>query len=143
MSTFSPLPLLTTKLYMPPIQPGLIERERLMARLKGPAPHRLILVCAPAGYGKTTLVRHWLDQQGMPAPRVAWLSLDEDDNDPQQFFRYLAAAVESVVEDTPGTHSHLAPLLRSPQPLPTRTLMKAFIADVTPVSARLLLVLDD
>jgi LuxR family maltose regulon positive regulatory protein len=98
---------------------------------------KLILVSAPAGYGKTTLVTAWLRQ--LEGTEVCWLSLNEDDSDTQQFFRYLAAAVRPL----PDVHSQLPQLLQSNQPIPVKTLIKAFTHDVVPAATPFILVLDD
>lgn len=82
--------LLKTKLFAPPIRHNAIPRQRLLHLLDQPAPARLTLIHAPAGYGKTTLARQWLDQ--LPNPR-AWLSLDAQDNDPARFWRYVSGAL--------------------------------------------------
>ncbi|MGD9376205.1 MAG: LuxR family transcriptional regulator, partial [Anaerolineae bacterium] len=89
------VPLLTTKLYIPPRRPGLVLRPRLLERLDE-ALHlrqKLTLVSAKAGAGKTTLVSEWLHQQ-QRSP--AWLSLDANDSEPQRFARYLVAALNEV-----------------------------------------------
>jgi LuxR family transcriptional regulator, maltose regulon positive regulatory protein len=85
--------LLHTRLYPPPLRPGLIRRDALISRLdQGLAAGRqLTLVSAPAGYGKTTLVRTWLEEVGRP---YAWLALDRSDNYPAQFLAYLLAALQ-------------------------------------------------
>ncbi len=129
--------ILQTKLYIPPRRPYWIDRSRLLARLVVAPQTKLILVSAPAGYGKTTLVTAWLRQ--LDGVQSCWLSLDEDDGDPQQFFRYLAAAIEAL----PNTQSALRQLLQSNQPLPAKTLARAFINDVTPVETPFCLILDD
>jgi LuxR family transcriptional regulator, maltose regulon positive regulatory protein len=129
--------LLQTKLYMPPNRSDWVERPRLLEKLDSKRPLKLILVSAPAGYGKTTLIISWLQQQAGAA--VCWLSLDEDDSDPQQFFRYLAAAVQPL----PDVQSSLPHLLQSNQTIPAKTLMKAFVHDVVPVSSPFYLILDD
>jgi LuxR family maltose regulon positive regulatory protein len=91
--------LLHTKLAIPLYRQGLVARRRLLTRLdQGLAPGcRLVLVSAPAGYGKTTLVSEWL--AASPALRPAWLALDEADNDPLRFMRYLRAALQTVNPD--------------------------------------------
>jgi len=91
-------PLLQTKLYIPPVRPELVPRTRLIERLDAGLDlgHRLTLVSAPAGFGKTTLLSEWvrgLGERRGAATRVAWLSLDEGDNDPVRFLAYLAAAL--------------------------------------------------
>jgi LuxR family transcriptional regulator, maltose regulon positive regulatory protein len=90
--------LLATKFAVPPLLPGHVKRHRLAARLDEGLSRRLILVSAPAGYGKTSLVCEWLSNlQGV---RVGWLSLDRNDNDPARFIRYLISGIEKTV---PGT----------------------------------------
>jgi LuxR family maltose regulon positive regulatory protein len=129
--------LLPTKLYLPPIRADWVQRPRLLGKLDRNSPTKLILVSAPAGYGKTTLVTAWLRQ--LEGAEVCWLSLDEDDSDPQHFFRYLAAAVRPL----PDIQSQLPQLLQSNQPIPAKTLIKAFTHDVIPVATPFILVLDD
>ena len=77
-----PETLLRTKLYVPPLRPNLVPRPRLIKLLNQALQQgcKLTLVSAPAGFGKTTLVSAWV-QQTVLHPRVAWLSLDEGDND--------------------------------------------------------------
>ncbi len=128
--------LLQTKLYIPSLRPSLVPRPHLIAKLDGEQPRKLILLSAPAGYGKTTLVTEWIEQGetacAEPAEvAVCWLSLDEDDSDPHRFFRYLAAAIRPL----PNVQSSLPPLLHAPQPLPAKNLMAAFVNDVTAVSS--------
>ncbi len=91
-----PASILATKLYRPPSRPKVVLRPRLVERLNEglAAGHRLTLVSAPAGFGKTTLVSEWVAGCGRPA---AWLSLDEGDSDPSRFLTYLVAALQTVV----------------------------------------------
>ncbi|MDJ0753011.1 MAG: LuxR C-terminal-related transcriptional regulator [Ardenticatenaceae bacterium] len=130
--------LLQTKLYTPSLRPSLVPRPHLVAKLDGERPCKLILLSAPAGYGKTTLITEWIAQVQQKTT-ACWLSLDEDDSDPQQFFSYLAAATRSLSD----TQSSLSQFLHSPQPLPAKNLMAAFLNDVTPVSTPFALILDD
>jgi len=85
--------LLTTKLYIPPTRPNLVPRPRLIERLNAGLHARVTLVSAPAGSGKTTLVSAWVAQCHLP---VAWLSLDQLDDEPRHFFSYLVAALQQV-----------------------------------------------
>src|SRR5947207_5420917 len=104
-------PILVTKLAIPTSSPTLVDRPRLTARLEAAANSRLALVVAPAGSGKTSVVSQWCQEQ---APgRVAWLSLDANDNDPRRFLRYLCAALERVV---PEVAVPVRTLLQAPQP---------------------------
>ena len=88
-----PLPaqLLTTKLYLPPVRPNRVPRPRLIERLNTPRP--LTLIAAPAGFGKTTVVSEWHAETGQA---IAWLSLDEDDNDPTRFISLVVAALQTL-----------------------------------------------
>ena len=109
-------PLLATKLYIPPVRPELVARPRLIELLdagieqSGRFARRLTLVCAPAGYGKTTLLSEWIE--GRPGsdsgPRFAWLSLDEADNDPGRFLTYLIAALQLLPSSLPRPAAHAA-----------------------------------
>ena len=85
-------PLLATKLHAPVLRPGAVRRQRLIDRLMRPG--RLVLVAAPAGFGKTSVLTEWLAARS--GGRVAWLSLDERDDDASQFWRYLLAAVDAA-----------------------------------------------
>ena len=94
--------LITTKLGVQARGQRYVDRERLRARLDAATEARLVLVSAPAGFGKSTLLADWL---GQPAVRGAWVSLDARDNDIVRFARYLAAATARLTggtEDTPA-----------------------------------------
>ncbi len=97
-SVVSQAPLLAPKLHLPPLHPSLIPRERLLVLLDRALEHRLTLVSAPAGSGKTTLVRQWVAQQ-QQGPPIAWVSLDSGDNDPVRFWRYLITACQVFGDD--------------------------------------------
>ncbi len=88
-------PLLRTKLHSPSSPSTLLSRPRLTNQLNFRPTGYLTLLSAPAGFGKTTLVTDWVRQQKTP---VAWLTLDEQDNDPILFWRYLIAALQKVNE---------------------------------------------
>ena len=104
-------PLLTTKLYLPPVRPELVHRPRLIMRLNDGLDRKLTLISAPAGFGKTTLISECAARCD-PNTRVAWLSLDENDSDLVLFLRYVIAAVQTLFpEACPETSS----LLKAPQ----------------------------
>src|SRR5262245_51498236 len=86
--------VLGTKLRIPAARRQLVPRPRLIEQLRfdAAAPPRLVLVSAPAGFGKTTLLSEWLSRQA--GTRVAWLSLDESDNDLRRFLTLLVAGTE-------------------------------------------------
>jgi LuxR family maltose regulon positive regulatory protein len=94
------MPVLATKLFIPPLRRQAVSRPRLIARLlEGQrAGAKLTLVCAPAGFGKTTLLSEWIadTQRRDPRVRVGWLSLDESDNDPSRFLTYLLGALHQA-----------------------------------------------
>src|SRR5208282_1819088 len=87
-----------TKLLMPRVRARMVQRARLHARLDAGLHAVLTLLCAPAGWGKTTLLANWLDAK-MADSRLtaAWLSLDDDDNDPVLLIRDLTAVLRSAV----------------------------------------------
>jgi LuxR family transcriptional regulator, maltose regulon positive regulatory protein len=89
------VPLLTTKLYAPPPRPNSVLRTRLIERLDDGLrlARKLTLISAPAGFGKTTLLSAWVTGSDRP---VAWLALDEGDNDPARFLAYLTVALQTV-----------------------------------------------
>jgi len=134
------LPLLTTKLYIPPPHPNLVRRPRLTAQVDEGLRlgRKLTLVSAPAGCGKTTLLGEWIAGGGGRA--IAWLSLDEADNDPVQFLRYLIAAFQQQLA---GFGQTILDMLRSPQLPPTQTLVIALINEIAAAETPLVLVFDD
>ena len=123
--------LLQTKLHQPRLPHDLVERTRLIERLTQGINYSLTLVCAPAGFGKTTLVSSWLERmaagQAMAAAPIpaAWLSLDENDSDLNLFLRYFIAALRTIFkEPCPETLALLQARQQPPQEslhsLPTR-----------------------
>jgi LuxR family maltose regulon positive regulatory protein len=134
-----PAPILATKLYVPPSRPRVVLRPRLVERLNDglAAGHRLTLVSAPAGFGKTTLVGEWVAGCGRPA---AWFSLDEGDSDPSRFLTYLIAALQTVA---PGVGEGVLTVLQSPQPPPPESILTALLNDVATIPNDVVLVLDD
>ena len=138
-------PLLQTKLHTPTpraglrdrSQAGLVPRPRLIERLDEGLPGKLTLISAPAGFGKTTLVSDWLDHVKLP---LAWLSLDEDDND---FARFLTYLDRRIAGDPAGSGQEVLGLLQS-SPLPhSHTLLTLLINDLMAVPEKSILVLDD
>src|SRR5215203_4762040 len=128
-------PILATKLYIP--QPKAVVRPRLIERLNEGLHRRLILVCAPAGFGKTTLISEWV----ATLPRsAAWLSLDEVDDDPARFLAYLVAALRTIA---PNMGEGVLGALRSPQPPPTESILTALLNEMASLAEDLVLVLDD
>jgi len=144
--------LVRTKLFRPVLRPSLIARRHLIDRLntgllRGDSGFaaRLTLVCAPAGFGKTTLVAAWLAQLPdfdplMAGEQVAWLSLDEGDNDPARFLAYLIAALQTAIPEV-GQAAELQ--LHSPQPAAAEATLTVLINDLSERARPVVLVLDD
>ena len=88
--------LIASKITMPILRQQLLPRPRLIERLQAGAAGKLTLVSAPGGFGKTSLVCQWLEQQQMP---VAWYSIDEGDVEQGRFFQYVLASLAAAAED--------------------------------------------
>jgi LuxR family maltose regulon positive regulatory protein len=123
-------PLLATKLYVPPMRGDWVARPRLLERLHSGTQHELTLISAPAGFGKTTLLREWTAEYKDP---LAWLSLDVADNDPVRFWRYCIAALDTVL---PEIGPQLLPMLQAPQPPTMEPVLTVFINSFVDVLRR-------
>ena len=132
-------PLLKTKLHIPPQRGQMVFRPRLMDKL-GEAlrrQHRLTLISARAGSGKTTLASEWLHRQERPS---TWLSLDAKDNDPRRFISYLVEALRLLnIAISPAVLSQV----EKPELPPADVLMTGVINDIANHSVPFLFVLDD
>ena len=131
------MPILATKLYIPPPRPNLVLRPRLIERLNESKRCKLTLISASAGFGKTTLVSEWAagcDQ------KVAWLSLDKEDNDLTRFLTYLVAALQPIAANI---GKGVLPILQSPQPPPTESILTTLLNEITLIPDNFVLVLDD
>ena len=132
--------LLETKLRPPHLREGYVTRLRLLTQLDYGLEHGLVLISAPAGYGKTSLAADWLRQR--PILKTAWVSLDENDNDLDIFLRYLTTAVHNTFpQKRPCTDTQA--LLNAPQSPTLETITHTLINDLTHLPAPLLLTLDD
>jgi LuxR family transcriptional regulator, maltose regulon positive regulatory protein len=131
------MPILSTKLYIPPPRPGLVLRRRLIDRLNEGLHGKLTLISAPAGFGKTTLVSEWVTDCNH---QTAWLSLDEGDNDLTRFLTYCVAALQTI---SPNTGEGVLMALQSPQPPPTDVILTTLLNEIVTVPDDFLLVLDD
>ena len=124
-------PLLETKLFLPSPRPGLVPRPRLRERLDRGLGAKLMLVSAPAGFGKTTLLVDWLASAATPsgaAPLIAaWLALDAADNDPAPFWRYVVAALRTAV---PDIGEDALALLRDSQPPPVEMVLTTLLNEL-------------
>jgi LuxR family transcriptional regulator, maltose regulon positive regulatory protein len=128
--------LLSTRTRVPTVRPGLVARSRLMARFAEGLRlgHRLTLVSAPPGFGKTTLIQEWAVASGR---QVAWLSVDEGNNSPDRFLRYLIASFGQAVERVSQALLAAAPSMRPGD------LLIALINELARAGDEILLVLDD
>jgi LuxR family transcriptional regulator, maltose regulon positive regulatory protein len=131
-------PLLTTKLYVPSVQSNLVSRLRLTERVNEGMGGRLTLVSAPAGFGKTTLLGEWALQSRLP---MAWVSLDEGDNDLVRFLTYVVSALGDLHEDF-GVAGVLDPL-HSPQPPQIEAILTVLVNEMAAIPGDFSLVLDD
>jgi LuxR family maltose regulon positive regulatory protein len=135
--------LLATKLFIPPTRSHLVSRVRLLELVEQGAELKLTLICAPPGFGKTTLVAEW--HQAHSDQPLGWISLDEADNEPVRFLRYLVAAFRTFAFDECEA---LLRELDSPQPVGVEAILTSLINVLTSLIAkqslkRLSLVLDD
>ena len=135
-----PGPLLATKLHVPRRRGGLVARPRLSDRLgHGVGESVLTLVSAPAGFGKTTLLTDGVAAARADGGSVAWLSLDQRDNDPVVFWRYLVAALQIAM---PGVGAGALSLLQSAN-APTDEVLSTLLNDLQDLDSEVMLVLDD
>lgn len=128
---------LETKYYIPAPRPDLVPRSHLIRRLEDGLNSKLMLISAPAGYGKTTLLSEWAAQNNTP---VAWLSLDENDSDLQQFLTYLIGALQTI---DPDIGLAAEDLLRSSANLQPEQVITTLVNDLSKVENPITLVLDD
>lgn len=115
-----------------------MPRQSLLDQLHGDFSHekRLILVCAPAGYGKTTLVCEWLQNDST----VSWVSLEKSDNDPRLFFSYVIASLRQTFPTVGGQAQEL---LKTPQAPPLQNVLSLLLNDLVNIRGQAILVLDD
>jgi LuxR family transcriptional regulator, maltose regulon positive regulatory protein len=132
-----PVPILATKLYIPPPRPKLVLRPRLIERLNEGLQRKLTLISAPVGYGKTTLLSEWIPQSERC---VTWLSLDDGDNDPVRFWAYFIAALQML--DAEIGRNTLA-LMRTPLLPPVEAILTSLLNEIAAFPDNFALVLDD
>jgi hypothetical protein len=151
--------LISTKLYFPPPRPELIVRSQLLKRLDEVVNHKLTLVCAPAGFGKTSLLSAWHASlaagntqsdktRAGTGIKAGWVALDQADNDPVRFWLYFLTTLEQL---EPGVAQEALQLLQAPQPPSPEVVLTSLINNLNllqnqPVLAeqnQLICVLDD
>lgn len=132
-------PLLSSKYRVPSRRPGAIPRRRLADRLEAACRSALVIVSAPAGFGKTTLLTEWLAAGGAGDAAVAWVSLDRRDNDAVTFWTYVVTAIQTA---TSGFGIGALEVLAS-SAASTDAALAALLNDLDGRSTDLVLVLDD
>jgi LuxR family transcriptional regulator, maltose regulon positive regulatory protein len=133
--------LVSTKLRPSQARPKLVARPRLIAKLEREASRKLTLISAPAGFGKTTLLVEWLKGRADGDQSVAWISLDEGDNDPVRFLSYLVASLGRIVGE--GFGEGVLAALRSPEPPRMEAVLGAFVNDLADLPGEVAVILDD
>lgn len=131
------LGIISTKLNIPQLSPKMVERTHLLDRLSEGRSARLVVISGTAGSGKTSLACRWIERDGL---RVAWYSLDEADNDPDLFFRYLVAALRTVDDEIVSTYARW---LRDGRRPTRREIVCHLIERLAGLSSDVFLVLDD
>ncbi|HEY4384816.1 MAG TPA: NACHT domain-containing protein [Ktedonobacteraceae bacterium] len=130
---------LATKFVIPASSQALIPRPRLLKLLTLSLAYLLTLVSAPAGFGKTTLLSNWVQSLPPAHPRIAWVSLDEGDNEPALFWQCVLTALDS---QQPGLCTQLITSLHTPQAPPLRCVLQTLINRLAAQAESFLLVLD-
>ena len=132
--------LLATKFHRPSLPTRWVQRPKLTQKLdEGLESNRqIILVSAPAGFGKTSCIVEWVNT--LDHWQVAWLSLDSSDDDPVRFFAYFIAALQQV---DASLGQEIARIMRSGQLPPVEMICAALINDILAFDSQFLVVLDD
>lgn len=143
--------LLATKLYIPPVRPELVSRHRLIEYLSAGLHHKLTLISAPAGFGKTTLIGEWLatiqnnnkKTNQTEENEIVWLSLDNGDNDLARFLTYFVTALSRLDGEETTIGRGALGMLQSTQSLPAESVLTMLINDLATFTGRVIFVLDD
>lgn len=147
---FMAAPTLVTKLFIPPARTDIVSRPRLLERLNARLGRKLTLISAPAGFGKTTLVSEWVNSiQSIPSPqkqvdyKIAWLSLDENDNDPTRFLAYFVSALVQAQGIDAEVGEGVSEMLQGTQTPPAKEILTVLINKIATLRAKLIIVMDD
>ena len=132
--------VLETKLYIPKWPAGLVSRARLIERIGAGAEHKLTLVSAPAGFGKTTLLSEWLAQRPASARPAGWVSLDASDNEARSFWAHVLRALQKIEL---GVGEHAYSLLQSADAPSPAVFLTPLINDLLAIDDDIVLILDD
>ena len=129
--------MLLTKLHIPPAGNNIVHRSDLYEKLDKGLSRKLILISAPAGFGKTTVVSDWIDQYKIP---TAWVSLDKGDNDPVDFLSYIISGIQGLSKEFGQSPLKL---LNSPNKPSVESIASLLINEILNIDQNFLLVLDD
>lgn len=134
-----PEDLIKTKFFAPPARPNQVPRQALLEKCQETRQLgiQLTLISAPAGFGKTSLASDWVRTSGLP---FTWLTLDEGDNDPPRFWRYVLAALE-MIDGQIG--KSIQPALNSVQPPDIRQVVTRIVNDIVNTEIEFILVIED
>jgi LuxR family maltose regulon positive regulatory protein len=132
--------LIETKLRPPVLRTGLVDRERLLKALDGALSTRLLVVSAPAGFGKSTVLGQWLGTLRERGTPFGWLALDQGDDEIGRFLTYLVAALRRA---DPDLARGIPALLESSPVLPVDSVLTTIVNDLSPRTQPLFLILDD
>jgi LuxR family transcriptional regulator, maltose regulon positive regulatory protein len=138
------IPLIKTKLSAPQLRAGMVSRSQLLGHMEASANYPFTLVCAPAGYGKTTLLIHWISNLKKNSktdhPIVCWLSLDDGDNETDRFLSYWIAAFE---KENIGISHDIHTLLQAATLASAQAILTVLINDLEILGNPIYFVLDD
>ena len=137
VSQLKTLELTRTKLHRPPVPHDLVARKHLVDRLNTRLNRPLSLICAPAGYGKSTLVSSWLENCELPS---VWLSLDEADNDLRLFLSYLLTTIRVIF---PDVGQEIQNILKGHELPPISSLTGRFVNELDKIDTPFILAIDD
>jgi LuxR family maltose regulon positive regulatory protein len=129
--------MLLTKLHIPPASQNIVHRQELYEKLNIGLTRKLILISAPAGFGKTTIISDWINQHKIP---TVWFSLDNGDNDPTDFLSYIISGIQGIHKEF-GKGAFK--LLNSPNKPSNESIAGLLINEILNIKQDFLLVLDD
>ncbi|RMD75971.1 MAG: LuxR family transcriptional regulator, partial [Chloroflexi bacterium] len=134
------MPLVRTKLQPPEARPSLLARPRLYEQLRHALHSRVVLITAPAGYGKTSLLTVWIGESGKEWSQIAWLTLDAADNDLHRLFAYLLEALPHL---PPTRRAQLQALLETEGGLDAEQWCAELLNDLAEIGDATIIVFDD
>ena len=129
--------MLLTKIHIPKTGENLVSRSNLFDKLNEGLKRKLILISAPAGFGKTTVISSWINQYKIPS---AWFSINNNDNDIVEFLNYIISGIQCLKKDFGQS---ALKLLQSPNQTSSKSIITLLINDIIKINKDFLLVLDD